>query len=155
MWLLRTIAVLAVGSVLVTGCRTDFEQMPLELHEYDFGMIALVEPGEPFEVGLQANGAFPDDAWVVAEFDPDIVRVDDVEVAAEGPGGPEVEDPEGTFLPSTIHRFTAVALGESALVLEVRHDGLVVDRYAVTVSVVADACDIAGDGYRYVAANRC
>ena len=59
-----------------------------------------------------------------------------------------------TFLPVTIHRFTASALGESLVALEVQVDGQTVDRYEVTISVIEDACSLPDDGF-IIRADRC
>jgi hypothetical protein len=121
----------------------------------EFGMKAQVEPGEPFEIGLLGNGAYPEAGWTVVEVDPSLVHLQDIEIIPARPEGVWIGEYEGPFLPVTIHRFTAGSLGESLLALEVQVDGHTVDRYQLTISVVEDACSLPEEASLIIVANRC
>ncbi|MFC2153776.1 hypothetical protein ACFLQ7_04010 [Actinomycetota bacterium] len=126
----------------------------MSLDEEHFGFKAQVEPAEPFEIDLFGNGAYPDAAWVIADIDEDLVRLEEVEVVPARPAGAWVGEYPGPFLPVTVYRFTASSLGESLLALEVRVGGQTIDRFEVTISVVEDACSAPRDGL-IISANRC
>ena len=150
----RTVVVVAVCGIVLVACQSDSVYEDLALDESHFGMRAQVEPDEPFSIDLFGNGAYPDIEWMVVDSNAAQVRLDDVEIVPARPKGAWYGEYEGPFLPVNIHRFRAVSVGESLLALEVRIDGLTVDRYEVTVSVVEDACDLPEDG-EIIAANRC
>jgi len=144
-----------LSGLLLVGCQSDSVNAPLELGEDSYGWKALVEPDEQFEVWLEGNGAYPDAEWRIVEMDSEIVKLRDSEyfpgphVSAGSLAGP------GPFLSHTSHWFTAGALGEFRLVLEIEVDGQVVDRYQVTVAVVEDACDRPEHVHGIISANRC
>ena len=125
---LRPAALLVACGILVGACQSDYETMDLDLGEDEFGMKAQVEPGEPFEIGLLGNGAYPDAEWAIVEVDAKLVQLQGIEVIPARPEGAWLGEYEGPFLPVTIHRFTARSLGESLLALEVQTDGRIVDR---------------------------
>ena len=153
---LQVVVLVTVCAIVLTACllQSDSVREDLTLDESHFGMKAQVEPDEPFSIDLLGNGAYPDIEWTVVESDAAQVRLDDVEIVPARPRGVWYGEYEGPFLPVNIHRFTAVSMGESLLVLEVRADQTTVDRYEVTISVVEDACDLPEDG-QIMAANRC
>ena len=151
---LRSVVLVAVGAILLGACQSDSVFADLDLGEEEFGFKAQVEPAEPFEIGLLGNGAYPDAEWVIVEIDEDLVHLEGVERIPARPAGAWVGEYEGPFLPVTIHRFTASALGESLVALEVQVDGQTVDRYEVTISVIEDACSLPDDGL-IIRANRC
>ena len=109
----RSAALLVACGILVGACQSDYETMNLDLGEHEFGMKAQVEPGEPFEIGLLGNGAYPDAEWALVEVDTDLVQLQGIEVIPARPEGAWLGEYEGPFLPVTIHRFTAGAFGES------------------------------------------
>ena len=148
-------APLSVFAILMGACQSDYERQSLDLDKSHFEMRAQVEPGETFEIGLLGNRAYPDADWSIIEIQSDLVQLEDVEIIPSRPEGAWVGEYEGMFLPVTIHRFEARALGESLLALEVRHDGQAVDRYEVTISVVEDACPLPEESSQIIAANRC
>jgi hypothetical protein len=45
--------------VVPAGCGSDYARRELELRMGHYGMKSLIEPDEPFEVGLFGNGAYP------------------------------------------------------------------------------------------------
>lgn len=140
---------------LLVGCQSDSVKAPLDLGEDFYGWKALVEPDEPFEVGLEGNGVYPDAEWQIIEMDSEITKLRDTEyipaphVRARSTARP------GPFLSHTIHWFTGGKRGEPRLVSEVEVDGQVVDRYQVTVAVVEDACDRPEEAQGIISANRC
>jgi len=152
---LRSAALLVACGILVGACQSDSVYEDLDLDESHFGMKAQVEPGEPFEIGLLGNGAYPDAEWAIVEVDTELVQLQGIEVIPARPEGAWLGEYEGPFLPVTIHRFTAGAFGESLLALEVQADGQTVDRYEVTISVVEDACSLPEESSLILAANRC
>ena len=152
---LRPAALLVACGILVGACQSDYETMDLDLGEDEFGMKAQVEPGEPFEIGLLGNGAYPDAEWALVEVDTDLVQLQGIEVIPARPEGAWLGEYEGPFLPVTIHRFTAGAFGESLLALEVQANGQTVDRYEVTISVVEDARSLPEESSLIMSANRC
>ena len=135
------VCVLVLGLLLV-GCESDYARRDLDLGWDQYGMMALVEPDEPFEVGLRGNGAYLDAVWQIVEMDSEVIGLRDTEYIPARQEGDWYSHAEGGFLPYTIHWFIGRALGESQLVLEIHVDGQVVDRYKVTISVVEDACDM-------------
>lgn len=153
---LRVVVLVTVCGAVLSACllQSDSVREDLTLDESHFGMKAQVEPNEPFSIDLLGNGAHPDIEWTVIQSDPAHVRLDEIEIVPARPRGVWYGEYEGPFLPVNIHRFTAVSIGESLLVLEVRVDQATVDRYEVTISVVEDACDLPEDG-QIIAANRC
>ena len=140
--------------LLLVGCQSDSVRRDLELEVFHYGMKALVEPGEPFEIDLFGNGAYPDAEWQIIEMDSEVIELRDTEYIPALSEG-DWYSQGGSFLPTTIFWFTGGTLGESELVLEVQVDGQVVDRYLVTVAVVEDACDRPGEAQGIITANRC
>lgn len=120
-----------------------------------YGMKAQVEPDEPFEVGLDGNGAYPDAEWRIVEMDSEVIELRDTLYIPARSEGDWYSNAPGRFLPFTIHWFTGGTLGESQLVLEADVDGQVVDRYEVTIAVVEDACDRPEHAPGIIHANRC
>lgn len=131
--------------VSVSACATDFEKATLGLSESDHGWLAVVEPGERFEVGLANNLLHSDIAWEVTEFDPTVIRLESQEQVPPDP------DPSGPRLSHSVFDFSGLGLGETPLVFELWADGEQIDMAAFTIAVVAEACD-AELGAR---ANRC
>lgn len=152
----QVVVLLAVCGATLAGCllQSDSVREDLRLDESHFGMKAQVEPDEPFSIDLLGNGAYPDIEWTVVESDAAQVRLEEVEIVPARPRGVWHGEYEGPFLPVNVHRFTAVGIGESLLVLEVRTNQTTVDRYEVTISVVEDACALP-EASEIIAANRC
>lgn len=113
-----------------------------------------MEPGEPFEIGLLGNGAYPEIEWTLVEIDTEFVQLESTELIPAWLEGAWIGEYEGPFLPVNILRFAAGSLGESVLALEVQANGQDVDRYEVTIAAVEDACSLPEEGL-VIAADRC
>lgn len=148
------IALLVLAGVLLGACRSDSVYEDLGLDEDHFGFKAQVEPGEPFEIGLLGNGAYPEIEWTLVEIDTEFVQLESTELIPAWLEGAWIGEYEGPFLPVNILRFAAGSLGESVLALEVQANGQDVDRYEVTIAAVEDACSLPEEGL-VIAADRC
>lgn len=110
--------------------------------EWEHGLPISIAPGEDTSVSLTANALYPDGAWTVAEYDPEVV-----EIQSMGPGSvrtpgdwdsSDLGKPD-TFLATSEFVVTGVGSGESPLVFEVVADGRRVDVAEFTVAVIEDA----------------
>jgi len=137
-----------VGSalLLVPACASDFEKATLGLRESDHGWLAVVEPGERFDVALANSSLHPDVAWEVAEFDATVIGLESQEQDQ-----PPDADPSSSGLHVSIFGFAGLNLGETPLVFELWADGEQIDVAEFTIAVVEEAC-VAESGAR---ANRC
>lgn len=111
--------------------------------EWDHGTVFPVESGGGIDVMLMANALYPDVSWKVVEFDASVIAVEGPQAlgAARSPGDWSEVDPDSrhSFLPVWSFPVRGVALGESALVLEISIDGTRIDLYEIAVAVVEDA----------------
>ncbi len=144
----RFVARVLVGLALlsVSACASDFEKATLGLSESDHGWLAVVEPGERFDVGLANSVLYSDIAWEVTEFDPTVIALESQEQAV-----PPSFDPSSTRLSHSVFNFSGLGLGETPLVFALWADGEQVDVAEFSVAVVEEACD----GELGARANRC
>jgi predicted secreted protein len=125
----------AVAAVLMTvGCLgQDYRDVDLALSDWDHAWLAVLEPEEPFTVGLPEHPQHGGEPWsIVADGSP----VLEVTSAAVDQPAPE-EDPAPAFW---IYDVVARDLGEARLAFHLDIDGKTVDRAEFQVAVVEDAC---------------
>jgi hypothetical protein len=133
-------------------CGRDFrDEIPSEdvegfglFEEWDHGWLVNMEPGDRIVIRLAGNAVHPDAPWQVAESDPAVIEIADLDhdTAVRDPQDWDISDaskPTG-FVATTSITIEAEALGQSPLVLEVLDGTRRVDVYELVISVTADAC---------------
>ena len=139
-------AILSLALLSVGACASDFEKAPLGLGESDHGWLAVVEPGERFDVDLANSVLYPEVPWEITQFDPTVIDLESQEQAR-----PTEMDPSSVRLSHSIFNFSGLDIGETPLVFELWADSEQLDIAAFTIAVVEEACD----AERGARANRC
>ena len=158
----RWFALVSVVGLLLPAC-SDYSTAPIDVSE---GAWVVVETDDEFEVTLLGHPAYPDAAWIITEMGDAVVDLQETIHTPRAGTPPPVElipdyaseiystmpepdrppdyesEEEGPlwYVPDTRFLFAGGDVGETSIVLELWFENELSTTFALTVSVVEEAC---------------